>query len=76
MSFFNYYRLVLYNLTKWFAVMMFAVCVLLLILIVCDLLFDLDWGYPWWSTLIVLALIAISLAIFQGAKTALKLMKI
>lgn len=75
MSYYYYYKLVLFNLIKWIGAMMIAVWVLLFILIVCDLLFDLDWGYPWWSALFALALIAISLAILQGARLALRLLK-
>ncbi len=72
MSYFYYYRLVLLNAVRWIALMMSVVSALMFILILCDLLFNLDWGYPWWSALYELGLIAISLGILQGARTALR----
>lgn len=72
MSYFYYYRKVLLNTVRLVAWMICIVSVLVFILILCDRLFGFNWGYPWWSALYALGLSAISLAISQGARTALR----
>jgi len=75
MPYLQYYRKALLYGVKWIALLISIVSTLLFILILADLLFGLRWGYPWWSALAAFGLIAISLAIRQAARTALRQMR-
>jgi ABC-type transport system involved in cytochrome c biogenesis permease component len=75
MPHFYYYRRALLYAVKWVALLIFVVSALIFFLILCDIFLRFDWGYPWWSTLLALALIAISLTIRREAATALRQMK-
>jgi len=69
---FYYYKLFLLLLIKWIATVMVFTAISGLILIVSDLIFKLKWGYPWWSVLLALLMIATPLAIRYGAANALR----
>jgi hypothetical protein len=49
-----------------------VVAALFFILIVSDLLFKFNWGYPWWSLLVDLVFIVLSIMILFAARAALR----
>lgn len=56
-----YYKLV-FHAIKWVAILTLAVCLLLLVLILSDRVFDFGWGYPLWSIVMVVAIMTGALA--------------
>lgn len=57
----GYYKLVFHGI-KLVALMTLAVCLLLLVLILSDRVFDFGWGYPLWSIVMVVAIMTGALA--------------
>lgn len=71
-KFIYYYIKALRMTVKWIALMIVIASALEFILILCDQLLGLHWGYPWWSALYALGITAISLAVWRAAKKSLK----
>ena len=68
---FYYYRRTVLYVVETIAFLFCVVAALLFILIVSDLLFKFNWGYPWWALLVDLGFIVVSIIIFFAAKAAL-----
>lgn len=63
MSLFYFYKKALLYTIKLVALLIAAAGGLIFVLILCDQLIGLDWGYPLWSAPVDLGLIAIALAV-------------
>ena len=74
-KFIVYYKISFAFIIKWIATFMIFLAVIGLILIIIDLTFKLEWGYPWWSIIEAVGMIIVSLAIRYGAAAALKRMR-
>jgi len=73
MAHFHYYygKLLLY-LVRLVALLLAVVSALLVILIFCDLVLPVKWGYPWCSIFFAFGIIAVSLGIWRAATNALR----
>jgi hypothetical protein len=69
---FYYYRRIVLYVVETFAFLFCVVTALFFILIVSDLLFKFNWGYPWWSLFVDLVFMALSIMIFFAAKAGLR----
>jgi hypothetical protein len=72
MIFSYYYRRIFLSLAKALGILLCIASVFILTLILCDLFFGANWGYPWWAALLVLAVIVISIGIMKVAARALR----
>lgn len=72
MKYFLFYHKAVLYLVRFMALAFVVVSIVLSVVILCDFILRLNWGYPWWSLVLTLSWIVIGYLLNRAAQRALE----